>query len=55
MIPAKLAMHLVDVTIICRCKHPKVLKVLSQGLCGVDGVNGGKPHYNLGQQRLSEG
>ncbi len=31
MIPVKLAMDLVDVTINCCCKNPKVLKVLLQG------------------------
>jgi hypothetical protein len=31
MIPVKLAMDLVDVTINCCCKDPKILKVLLQG------------------------
>jgi hypothetical protein len=41
MIPVKLAMDLVDVAINRHYKHPKVLKVLAQGLhCG-NRVNGG--------------
>jgi hypothetical protein len=47
MIPVELGMDLVDVTINCRCKNSKVLKVLLQGLCGGNGVNGGKPHDDL--------
>ncbi len=51
MIPVKLTMDLVDVTINCCCKNSKVLKVLSHGLCGGNGVNGGKPHDDLVQKR----
>ncbi len=53
MIPIKLTMDLADVTINinCRCKNSKVLKVLSQGLCGGNGVDGGKPHDDLVQKR----
>ncbi len=51
MIPVKLAMDLVDVTINCCCKNPKVLKVLLQGLHGGNGVDGGKPHDDLVQKR----
>ena len=39
MIPVKLAMDLFDVTINCRCKNSKVLKVLLQGLRGGNRVN----------------
>ncbi len=51
MIPVKLAMDLVDVTINCHCKKSKVLQVLSQGLHGGNGVHGGKPHDDLVQKR----
>jgi hypothetical protein len=51
MIPVKLAMDLVDVTINCCCKNSKVLKVLLQGLRGGNGVDGGKPHDDLVQKR----
>jgi hypothetical protein len=51
MIPVKLAMDLVDVTINCHCKYFNVLKVLSQGLRGGNGVNGGKLHDDLVQKR----
>ncbi len=51
MTPPKLAMDLVDVTISCRCKNSKVLKVLLQGLYGGIGVDGGKPHDDLVQKR----
>ncbi len=51
MIPVKLAMDLVDLTINCCCINPKVLKVLLQGLHGGNGVNGGKPHDDLVQKR----
>ncbi len=51
MIPVKLVMDLVDVTINCRCKNSKVLKVLSQGLHGGNVVNGGKLHDDLVQKR----
>ncbi len=51
MIPVELAMDLVDVTINCRCKNSKILKVFSQGLHGGNGVNGGKPHDDLVQKR----
>ncbi len=51
MIPVELAMDLVDVTINCHCKNSKVLRVLSQGLCGGNRVNGGKPHDDLVQKR----
>ncbi len=51
LILVKLAMDLVDVTINCRCKNSKVLKVLLQGLRGGNGVDGGKPHDDLVQKR----
>jgi hypothetical protein len=51
MIPVELAMDIVDVAINCCCKNSKVLKVLSQGLRGGNGVNGGKPHDDLVQKR----
>jgi hypothetical protein len=51
MIPVELAMDLVDVTVNCRCKNSKVLKVLLQGLHGGNGINGGKPHDDLVQKR----
>jgi hypothetical protein len=51
MIPVKLAMNLVDVTINCCCKNSKVLKVLLQSLRGGNGVNGGNPHDDLVQKR----
>jgi hypothetical protein len=51
MIPVKLAMDLVDVTINCCCKNSKVLKVLLKGPHGGNGVNGGKPHDDHVQKR----
>jgi hypothetical protein len=51
MIPIKLAMDLVDVTINCCCKNSKVLKVFLQGLHGGNRVDGGKPHKDLVQKR----
>jgi hypothetical protein len=51
MIPVKLAMDIIDVTINCCCKNPKILKVLSQGLHGGNGVDGGKPHDDFVQKR----
>ncbi len=50
MIPVKLAMDLVDVTINCCCKNSQVLKILLQGLRGGNGVDGGKPHDDLVQK-----
>ncbi len=52
MIPVKLAMDLVDVTINCRCNDPKVLKVLLQGLRGGNRGDGGKPHDDLVQKKV---
>jgi hypothetical protein len=49
MIPVKLVMDLIDVIINCRCKDPKVLKVLSQGLHGGNKVDSGAPHDDLVQ------
>jgi hypothetical protein len=51
MIPVKLAMDLVDVTINCCFKNPKVLKVFLQGLHGGNRVDGGEPHDDLVQKR----
>ncbi len=51
MIPVKLAMDFVDITINYHCKNSKVLKVLSQGLCGSNGVNGDKLHDDLVRMR----
>ncbi len=42
MIPVELAMDPVEVTINCCCKNYKVLRILLQGLCGGNGVDGGK-------------
>ncbi len=47
MIPVELAMDLVDVTINCRCKNSKVLKVLLQGLRCENKVDGDKSHDDL--------
>ncbi len=51
MIPVKLAMDLVDVTINCHCKDPKIQKIFLQGLRGGNGVDGGEPHDDLVQKR----